>query len=343
MAPEWLLGYMLVISTFASAIASQAMISGIYSLTRQAVQLGYVPRMAIIHTSSREIGQIYIPFVNYLLLICVVWLVLSFKTSSALASAYGIAVSATMLITTALFIEVARSKWKWNLWKLIPFALVFFTVDLAFFMPNLAKLSHGGWITVAIGVVIFLLMSTWKEGRKILAEVLKAKSIDLRDFIKRIEEKPPHRVEGSAIFMSSDTWGVPIPLLHNLKHNKVLHETVGILTIRTKEVPHVPKKDRLELEKAGPGIYRIIAYYGFMETPKIKHILEACREKGINFTLSDTTFVLGRETILPTRLGGMALWREWLFAIMSRNAERPTAFFKIPPNQVIEVGIRVEI
>lgn len=343
MAPEWMLGYMLLISTLASIIASQALISGFFSLTRQALQLGYVPRMQIIHTSSKEIGQIYIPFVNYLMLIGVVWLVLTFKTSSNLASAYGISVAATMFITSILFIFVVRMKWGWRLAKVIPIAGGFLLIDLAFFATNLTKLPLGGWVTVCIAIVVFTLMSTWKDGRRILADVLKSKTVEVEEFIRRVRKDPPHRVEGTAIYMSSDTWGVPIPLLHNLKHNKVLHETVGILTIRTKEIPHVAKKDRVEIEEVGEGLYRIIAYYGFMETPKIKHILEACREKGIHFTLAETTFVLGRETILPTRIGQMPLWREWLFAIMSRNAERPTAFFKIPPNQVIEVGIQVEI
>lgn len=343
MAPDWALGYLLLISTMASIIASQALISGIYSVTRQAIQLGYVPRMPIIHTSSREIGQIYIPFINYLMLVGVLWLVLSFKTSSNLASAYGISVAATMVITTLLFFQVAMEKWKWSLWKVIPLFSLFFIIDLAFLGTNFLKISNGGWVTIAIAVTIYLMMTTWKEGRRVLGEILRSKTVPVEEFIDRIRLNPPHRVDGNAMYMSSETWGVPIPLLHNLKHNKVLHKHIGILTIRTKEVPYVPKKERVDVTKVGEGFYRIIAYYGFMEIPKIKHILEACRENGIQFTLHDTTFVLGRETILPTKVGHMPLWREILFAVMSRNAERPTAFFKIPPNQVIEVGIQVEI
>lgn len=343
MAPGWALPYLVIISTAASIIASQALISGVFSLTRQAVALGYAPRLPIIHTSSREIGQIYVPFINWTLFLGVIWLVLTFRSSSNLASAYGIAVAATMVITGFLFFEVARYKWKWSLWKILSISAVFIVIDLAFLGTNLLKVFHGGWAPLVIAGTVYLLMSTWKEGRRVLAETLRARSISTEEFIQKIRANPPHRVEGNAIYMSSETWGVPIPLLHNLKHNKVMHKVVALLTIRTKEIPLVAKKDRVEISEVGENLYRVIAYYGFMETPKIKHILEACRENGIQFSVHDTTFVLGRETILPTRVGEMPLWQEMIFAVMTRNAERPTAFFKIPPNQVIEVGIQVEI
>jgi KUP system potassium uptake protein len=334
---------MVGLAAMSTIIASQALISGVFSITKQAVQLGLSPRLQIIHTSSREIGQIYIPFINWALMTGVIWLVLSFKTSSALASAYGIAVTGTMIITTLLAHEVARKKWAWSWIRAGLIFGVFLLVDLAFFATNVVKIESGGWVSLLIGVVVYLLMSTWQKGRQILAERLKARSIPMMDFVENLQKAPPKRVEGCAIYMTSDTWGVPVPLLHNLKHNKVIHSQIAILTIKTREFPFVPKKDRIQIETLSPQFYRIIADYGFMEIPKIKHILEACRERGIPFPIQETTFVLGRETILPTGDPTLSVWREKLFAFMARNAERPTAFFKIPPNQVIEVGIQVEI
>jgi KUP system potassium uptake protein len=326
-----------------TVIASQALISGVFSLTKQAVQLGYCPRLAIIHTSAREIGQIYIPFVNWAMLIGVLWLVISFRTSSNLAAAYGIAVTMTMFITTLLAFEVSRRIWNWSLLKAGLIFGFFLIIDASFLIPNLAKITHGGWVPLLIGAVIYLLMSIWAQGRRILAERLKERSLPIAEFIKNLEEKPPRRVEGSAIYMTSDTWGAPVPLLHNLKHNKVIHSQVAILNIKTMEVPFVNPKERVQIEALSPQFYRIIANYGFTEIPKIKHILEACRERGMPFSVQDTTFVLGRETILPKGDPTMSVWREKIFAVMARNAQRPTAFFKIPPNQVIEVGIQIEI
>ncbi len=343
LAPSWALWPMVILSTCATVIASQALISGVFSLTKQAVQLGFCPRLAIVHTSSREIGQIYIPSINWMMLAGVLWLVASFKTSSNLASAYGIAVTCTMVITTILAYEVARRLWKWSLLKAGLLFGFFLIIDFAFFVTNIAKITHGGWVPLVIGAAIYLLMSTWAQGRKILAERLKARSIPMTDFIEMLGKNPPRRVEGSAIYMTGDTWGVPVPLLHNLKHNKVMHSQIAILTIKTLEVPFVNKKERVQIETLAPQFYRIIANYGFTEIPKIKHILEACRERGMPFPIQETTFVLGRETILPTGDPTLSVWREKIFAFMARNAERPTAFFKIPPNQVIEVGIQVEI
>ena len=343
MAPEWAKEFLLIISVMASVIASQALISGVFSVTRQAVQLGYAPRLPIIHTSSREIGQIYIPFINWSLMIGVIWLVLTFKSSTNLASAYGIAVTATMVITAILFFKVVRSIWKWPLWKALLLVGLFFIIDLFFLGTNFLKIAQGGWVPLTIGFCIYLLMSIWKEGRKVLADTLRKRSVALEEFVAKMKLNPPYRVEGSAVYMTGESWGVPIPLLHNLKHNKVMHRMVAILTIKTREIPYVPKRERVEIESLGEDIFRIVANYGFMETPKIKHILEASRERGLPLNLHDTTFVLGRETILPSRFGEMPLWKEKIFAIMSRNAERPTAFFRIPPNQVIEVGIQVEI
>lgn len=349
LAPKWAILPMVILATTAAVIASQALITGVFSITRQAIQLGFCPRISIVHTSSQEIGQIYVPAINWALFAGVVWLVLTFKTSSNLAAAYGIAVTATMVITTILAFEVARQKWHWSLLKSLSIFGVFLIMDLAFFGANIRKVTHGGWVPLAIGAVIYLLMTTWQKGRQILFRRLKERSMPIEDFCQKLLREPPLRVPGTAIYMTGDPWGVPVPLLHNLKHNKVLHQRVAILTIQTREVPFVSKNERISIHEVIPNMYRILAYYGFMEIPKMKHILEACRQRDINFNVSETTFVLGRETIIaekgPNRTGevGMSHWRERLFAVMSKNAQRPTAFFRIPPNQVIEVGIQVEI
>ncbi len=350
LAPKWATLPLVVLATFATVIASQALISGVFSITRQAIQLGFCPRVAIVHTSSKEIGQIYVPAINWALFVGVIWLVLTFKTSSNLAAAYGIAVTATMVITTVLAFEVAIHKWKWGFWKAGAIFGSFFIVDVTFLGANLSKITHGGWVPLVIGLVIFMLMTTWQKGRQVLFRRLKERSMPIEDFCQKILREPPLRVPGTAVYMTGDPWGVPVPLLHNLKHNKVLHQRVAILTIQTREIPFVAAKDRISIQEVIPNMYRILAYYGFMETPKMKHILEACRERQINFNVSETTFVLGRETIIADRSSilkkndtGMYYWREKLFALMSKNAQRPTAFFRIPPNQVIEVGIQVEI
>lgn len=343
LAPQWAQPFMVVLATAATVIASQALISGVFSITRQAVQLGFCPRLSIVHTSSREIGQIYIPMINWALFAGVIWLVLTFKSSSALASAYGIAVTGTMVITTILAIEVALKKWYWSRTKTYAIFSIFLIVDMAFLGANLLKISHGGWVPLVIGGLIYYCMSTWKRGRGILYNELKKKSKSLDEFCEDLLEKPPIRIPGTAIYMSGDPWGVPVPLLHNIRHNKILHERVALLTIETREVPYVQKKDRVTVQEVIPNFYRIMAHYGFMETPKVKHILDACRDRDIHMQITDSTFVLGRETILPSKTPGMNIWHERVFAFMTKIAARPTAFFKIPPNQVIEVGIQVEI
>lgn len=343
MAPEWALGPLVVLATLATVIASQALISGVFSLTRQAVQLGFSPRLQIIHTSSREIGQIYIPAVNWALFAGVIWLVLEFGSSSRLASAYGLAVTATMMFTTVLAWIVAVRLWNWSQLAAAVLFLSFLLVDLLFFVPNILKVVHGGWVPLLVGGIVYLLMTTWKKGRKILADALKNRSIPMEDFLNKIKDSHPLRVPGTGIYMSSDSWGVPVPLLHNLKHNKIIHERVIVLTIVAEEVPTVPKEERVYVQDLGQNFFRVIARYGFMETPKIRHIFEACRAEGIDLHVEESTFVLGRETILASKFPGMAIWREKLFAVMTKNAQRPTAFFRIPPNQVIEVGIQVEI
>lgn len=343
LAPKEFLLPMVILSTLASIIASQALISGVFSITRQAIQLGLCPRLTIIHTSSSEVGQIYIPSMNWALFVGVIWFVLTFKSSSQMAGAYGIAVTGTMVITTLLALFVARAKWGWSWWKAVGLFVPFIFIDIGFFTANLTKLDDGGWVPLAIAAGLFTLMITWQKGRKILYAKLKERSVSVEEFCQTILKNPPIRISGTAVYMAGDPWGVPVPLLHNLKHNKVLHERVAILTIQTQEVPLVPKKNRVDVIEVIPNLYRIIVKYGFMEIPKMRHILEACRERDLNFKVNETTFVLGRETILPSSQPGMPLWQEKIFALMSRNAQRPTAFFRIPPNQVIEVGIQVEI
>ena len=349
LAPKWAVLPMVILATMSAVIACQALITGVFSITRQAIQLGFCPRISIIHTSSQEIGQIYIPSLNWAMFVGVIWLVLTFKSSSNLAAAYGIAVTGTMVITTILAFEVAIEKWRWSLLKASLIFGIFLIIDLAFFGANFSKIAHGGWVPLVIGAVIYLLMATWQKGRQVLYRRLKERSMPIEDFCQMLLREPPIRVPGTALYMSGDPNGVPVPLLHNLKHNKVLHQRVGLLTIQTKEVPLVSKRDRVSISEVIPNFYRIIVHYGFMEIPKMKHILEACRERDINFNVNETTFVLGRETIIasntthPSGDSGMWHWRERLFAVMSKNAQRPTAFFKIPPNQVIEVGIQVEI
>lgn len=341
--PKWGLAPMVLLSTFATVIASQALISGVFSLTRQAIQLGFWPRVNIVHTSQSEIGQIYIPSINWALFGGVIWLVITFKSSSSLASAYGISVTGTMVITALLAFQVARTRWGWGLSRAGLIFGSFLLIDLIFFGANTLKIFHGGWVSIIMGIIVYILMTTWQKGRQILYRKLKERSLSVEDFCQQILQKPPIRISGTAIYMAGDPWGVPVPLLHNLKHNKVLHERVAILTIMTKEVPIVSKAHRVEIQEIIPNFYRILVYYGFLEIPKMKHILEALRQNNIHFNIKDTTFVLGRETILPSNEPNMPLWKEKLFAFMSKNAARPTAFFKIPPNQVIEVGIQVEI
>lgn len=343
LAPTWALIPLVILSTMATITASQALISGAFSITRQAIQLGLCPRLTIIHTSSQEQGQIYVPFVNWSLFVGVIWLVLTFKSSSQIASAYGIAVTGTMVITTILATIVAKNKWNWSPWKILLIFVPFLFIDLGFLGANLMKIQNGGWVPLVIGGAIFTLMTTWQKGRRILYLKLKERSVSIEDFCQLLLRQPPIRISGTAVYMAGDPWGVPVPLLHNLKHNKVLHERIAILTIQTKGVPSVPKENRVEVKEIIPNFYRVIVSYGFMETPKMKHILDACRQNDLHFKVFETTFVLGRETILPSSKPSMPLWQEKIFAIMSKNAQRPTAFFRIPPNQVIEVGIQIEI
>ncbi len=343
LAPTWSLYPVVIITTLATVVASQALISGVFSLTRQAIQLGFCPRMQIVHTSSHEIGQIYLPHMNWGLLIATIWLVLTFRSSSALAAAYGISVSLTMVITTILLYVVVRKSFGWSQWLALPVVGFFLIVDFAFLAANAVKIEQGGWFPLMLGLTIFTLLATWRRGRQILAERLRSASMNLQDYFAQIKKENLVRVAGTAVFMVGDPETTPPALVHNVKHNRVLHEKVIILTVLTKEIPHVPRKDRVFVEKVGDEIYRVIAHYGFMDSPNVRELVERCRAAGLDLILPDMTFFLGRETLIASANPGMAIWREHLFAFMSRNAQRATAFFQIPADQVIEVGMQVEL
>ncbi len=343
LVPDWALIPMVALATAATAVASQAVISGAFSLTRQAVQLGYLPRLQIVHTSSDAIGQIYIPQLNYALLIATLWLVLEFRSSSSLASAYGFAVSCTMIITLILLYFVARVRWRWTRYKALLILLPFFIIDAIYLGSNIIKIGHGGWFPLAMGLAVFTLMTTWCRGREILGERLRHKSIPFEHFVLEMANTGVSRVPGTAIFMNRSIDNTPPALLHNVKHNKVLHEQVIMLMVVTEEIPRVPREERVEMQDLGKGFYRVVVHYGFSDTPNIPEALKSLTNQGINLRFGETTYFLGRETLIATELQGMAIWRERLFAFLSRNAERATTFFHIPPQQVIEIGMQVEL
>ncbi|MDP1646316.1 MAG: potassium transporter Kup [Thiobacillus sp.] len=343
LAPEWALFPMIVLATLATVIASQAVITGAFSVTRQAIQLGYIPRMQVRHTSDQEIGQIYIPFINWMLLAGVALLILGFQSSSNLASAYGIAVTGTMAIDTILAFTVVWAMWKWPLPIALGGAAFFLVIDLAFFGANVPKIVHGGWFPLAIGLVVFTLLTTWKRGRELLFQSMQSDDIDLTSFIEGIAAFDHHRVSGTAIFLHATGKGVPHALLHNLSHNKVLHERVVILRAITEEVPSIPDAERIRLTELGSGFYRLEIRFGFREEPDIPKALQLCDALGLHFAMMETSFFLSRETLIPTKLAGMALWRENLFAAMAQNAESAMRFFKLPVNRVVELGTQIEI
>ncbi len=343
MVPAWGLFPLVILATVATIIASQAVISGAFSLTRQAIQLGYCPRMEILHTSDEEIGQIYIPGINWTLLIAIIALVLGFQSSNSLAAAYGIAVTGTMVITTVLAFVVVRRLWKWSRFTSGLVLVGFLTVDLAFFIANAVKIEHGGWFPLIIGAAIFTLMSTWKRGREMVFERLHANEIALEPFLAGIAKYPPLRVPGTAVFLTAQAEGVPHALLHNLNHNKVLHERVALLTVVTEDVPYVGDGRRLTVTPLGSNFYRITIRYGFKDDPDIPKALMQCTGHGVECNLMETSFFLSRETLIPSIAPGMALWRERLFASMTRNAGAAMAFFKIPTNRVVELGTQIEL
>ena len=343
LAPTWALYPMIVLATSAAIIASQAVISGAFSLTMQAVQLGFSPRLKINHTSTREYGQIYIPAVNWALMIGCIAIVIGFRTSSNLAAAYGVAVTSTMVITTILFYVVARNVWRWTRLPAAALAIFFLIIDLAFFGANIIKVAHGGWFPLALAALVFIVMTTWKKGRRILNERIQSESRPLEEFLEDMARQPPTRVPGTAIFMNGNASRTPPALLHNLEHNKVLHQRVLFLTVKTKQIPFVAQEERVEVESLGNGFHRLKVYYGFMEDPDIPKVLDTIRVPGFTYDPKDTTYFLGRETIIATRRSGMALWRERIFSIISHNATTATAYFCLPPDRVVEMGEQIEI
>jgi len=343
MVPAWGLIPMVVLATLATVIASQAVISGAYSLTRQAIQLGYCPRLAIRHTSEKEMGQVYMPWINGVLLVAVLALVLGFQSSSALASAYGIAVTGTMAIDSVLLFFVFSRVWRWNGVLSFVIAGVLLAIDLAFFGANSVKLLQGGWFPVAIAAVVFVLIATWRRGREILLDRLRPGAIPLEPFIQSLAISPPPRVEGTAVFLTAGKEGVPHALLHNLNHNKVLHDRVVLLTVTTADVPFVPDAERLDIEALGNDFFRMTVHFGFKDAPDLPAALQLPNRAGLRFDMMTTSFFLSRQTIVPTVAQGMALWREKLFAAMSRNAGSATDFFRIPTNRVVELGTQIEI
>jgi len=342
LVPRWFLYPMVVIATLAAITASQALISGCFSLTRQAVQLGYSPRVTIHHTSHREEGQIYVPEVNWLLMVMCVLCVVLFRSSSALTAAYGIAVTGTMAITSVLFGHVARYRWGWPLGRVLLLTALFLVVDLAFFSANMVKFTAGGWFPLVLATGVFTLMTTWKVGRTLLSESTKS-TLTIEEFVRSFGRGSTHRVPGVAVFMTSDPIGVPPVLLHHLKHNQVVQERVVLLSVQTEDVPSVSPDERLEYEDLGQGFHRVVAYYGFMETPDVPDILSRLARFGLVISSTQASYYLGRETILPTGKQKMAGWRKRLFIVMMRNAQTATAFFGLPPNRVVEMGAQIQV
>ena len=333
---------LLFIATAAAVVASQALISGAFSLTQQSVQLGYSPRVQIVHTSMHEAGQIYIPEVNNLLMIGCLALVLGFQNSSNLSAAYGIAVTGTMAITSILFAVVARTRWNWSIPHVATITTAFLLIDLSFLVANVIKIEHGGWVPIAMAFGVYTLMSTWKRGRMLLNELQTEHSLPLHLFLEGMDRSPLMRVRGTAVFMTSTADGAPVVMMHHLKHNKMLHETVIILSVTTRGIPEVPVDQQLKLEKLGHGFYKVIATYGFMQSPNIPALLAMAAAQGVPIPPMDTSYYLGRERLVLTGKAKMRRWRKKLFALMSRNARSATEFFQIPPNRVVELGAQIE-
>ncbi len=342
LAPSWWLVPQIVIATLAAIVASQALISGAFSLTQQAVQLGYSPRVTIVHTSKEEAGQIYIPEINVALAMGTLLLVVTAGSVEKLGQMYGVAVTGTMVITNLLFVSVARERFAWSRAKCLTFLTAFMLIDVTFFAANLLKVPTGGWVPLAIASGVFALMTTWKRGRELLHQFMTRNSLPLEDLVQSLKQGRVTRVPGTAIFMTSEAEGTPVVLLHHLKHNKVLHEQVILLSIVSREVPEVPSRDRIRLESLSEGIHRVKALYGFMEQPNVEDIRARLTEAGIRTKRMDTTYYLGREQLIASNNDGMLKWRKRLFAVMSRNARSATQYFGIPPNRVVELGAQIE-
>jgi len=343
LAPDWALVPLLVLATAAAIIASQAVISGAFSLTRAAIQMGYCPRLTIEHTSERAIGQIYVPFINWMLLAAVIALVVGFRNSDNLAGAYGIAVTLAMLIDSILVFVVMRRLWNWPLAAAVATAVPLIAIDLTFLSSNALKIPDGGWFPILIGIIVFTLLTTWKRGRMVLMRRLSEDAMPLDLFIQSIEASPPIRVPGTAIFLTGTQDRVPHALLHNLKHNKVLHERILFLTVITRDIPYVAEEERYDIKPLGCEFFKMTSDYGFKEDPDIPALLEGCGRRGFAFDMMETSFFVSRETLIPTVAPGMALWREKLFVSMSKNATKASEFFQIPTNRVVELGTQVEL
>ena len=358
LAPSWALYPMVAIETAAAIVASQALISGAFSLTRQAVQLGYIPRVTVVHTSSSQMGQIYIPEVNWALWLGCLFLVVVYRNSSNLAAAYGIAVTGTMLTTTLLFHTILCERWKWPRWRARALTSLFLAVDLAFFSANLIKIQEGGWFPILVGIGVYVLMTTWSRGRARLQAIVRENTLQMDLFLADVARRKPVRVPGVAVFLTSDVAGAPPVLLHHLKHNKVLHEKVILMSVVTEEIPAVDEDERVESRALGEGFYKVIAHYGFMESPDIPRALAQLSAGSANgppivIKALETSFFLGRETLIamrntpsttpvPDPIGRMSMWRKRLFILMTRNARSATAFFGLPPNRVVELGAQIQ-
>jgi KUP system potassium uptake protein len=341
MAPKWGLYPLVAMSTLATIIASQALISGAFSVTRQALMLGFLPRVRILHTSAHQIGQIYVPIVNWLLMIAAVSAVWGFASSSGLAAAYGVAVTLDMTITTLLAYVVARTIWHWGIVPAVAVTLPLLCLELVFLGSNLTKLAHGGWFPLAVGAVMFTVFTTWRRGRQLLFDKIKERTVPLEDFFELMVVERPARVPGTAVYLTGNDSGTPTALLQGFLHMRAVHARVLFLTIITEKFARVPTAERVRIEELPNGFWRAVAHYGFMETPNVPELLQHAKFSG--YSLEFTTFFLGRETVLPTKNPGMALWRERLFAFLTRNAQPATAFFGIPPSRVMEIGSQIEI
>jgi KUP system potassium uptake protein len=342
LAPRWFLYPLLVIATLAAIVASQALISGAFSLAQQSVQLGYSPRLTIVHTSSHEYGQIYVPEVNKALMIGTLLIVVGFRSSSALGAAYGIAVTGTMSITTLLFAVLARTRWRWPMWRVLSLTGFFLVFDLAFLGANVLKIERGGWVPLLIAAVILVLMMTWERGRAIVRGIMRQSGLPLELLLEGLDTRSPPRVPGTAVFLTSDTHGAPVVLLHHLKHNKALHSQVVLLSIVGVEVPNIDETSRVRVTPLRHGFFRVVARYGFMESPDVPAVLALCESRGLQTKPMETSYYLGRERLLPTGVTPMARWRKKLFIFMSRNAQSAAQFFGLPPNRVIELGAQIE-
>ena len=343
LAPSWLAFPLLILATLATVIASQAVISGTYSVVRQAILLGYLPRQEIRHTSEHEIGQIYLPLVNWLLLGGIVIVILWFQSSSNLAAAYGIAVTGTMALTTLLLIVVAARRWKWSRWLIAQVCAPLLLVDVTFFAANTTKFLAGGWLPILFALLAIIVMTTWKRGRELVLDKLEHKSLALKGFVDNMLAHPPLQVPGTAVFLSKSVQVVPHAMLHNLKHNKILHERVIFLTVQIKDEPWLSFKERIELTHLGEGFWQVVAHFGYKEVPSMEEIFQACAQEDLKVTMAKTSFFLSHENLVSTDLPGMARWREGLFVWMNRNSLKATDFFHIPANRVVELGVLLEL